>query len=423
MEVPAAGSTPTPAALSVVPGSPLKLGPKAAGPTMPGTPMAVVTSHFDFPEQISVGLHRIREVIANDCWDYEWNPNSYLRVVAMCDTLFDLIAGQIDRIPTLQIQMPRFHQQYMELAEICDTFGEEINAKLELMSRATKIAGLGTRDAPKPAPVTLPEAMQLRLRTALEPYQERPDESGVADIAKRVVESILKRRLMLLIVDVDPYAGIAFGGGKSQLLLQIAYWSFYLQGIVFDPRHDEVFRADRKRFTRLIALSHEVPIPVDEINQFFDMWNWTDPRNQYLVHQVEMYRKVGRPILGACSQLWILNKRFREIIVTHRLSVTKWDDDAYQGEATLFEKYGPPAAQDEKENKWGREVQRIKFAGLTPRFFRFYSALADKTRDVDEDLDAWMQNNTSWLADHADQVPQAPTALTVDAAGIRHGSP
>lgn len=406
---------PNPAALAR-PGGPVGSLLQPKKDAQPGTPLAIVTSHFDFPEQISVGIHKIREVIANDCWDFEWNPTSYYRVLEMCNSLFSLIAGQIDKLPELTTAMPTFHQDYLNLADLTDGWGEEINAKLELMSRAIKLAGMGVRDAPKPSPVVLPEAMHLRIRSELEPWQERPDEAGVVQVSELVAQSIVKRRLMLLIVDVDPFAGIAFGGGKSQLLWQVGYWAFVALGQVFDGRKDIVYRADRARMTRLMGESENVPILVDEINQFFDMWNWNDPRNKYLVHQVEMYRKVGRPILGACSQIWILNKRFREVIVTHRLSVTRWDDDAYTGEATLFEKWGPPASQDEKENKWGREIRRIKFAGLTPKQFRFYSACADKTRDVEEkqSLDDYMAEYPLFLADLADQDPKGAITLRVD---------
>ena len=85
-------------------------------------------------------------------------------------------------------------------------------------------------------------------------------------------------------------------------------------------------------------------------------------------------------------------------IVTNRLKVTKWDEDLFTGEATLFRKYGPPKYQVEDEDKWGLEVFPIKFRGLTQDQFRLIDACANKTHEIEDtmSLDDLLIRDSNW---------------------------
>ncbi len=260
--------------------------------------------------------------------------------------------------------------------------------------------GLLHRPGTKPFQAVPAEAMRLEVRKDLDAWQVPPDEAGVVQVAELLVQAIAKKRLCVMIIDVDPFAGLAYGGGKSQLLTQILYWAYELLelSVKFDPRKDMVYRQDRKRLSRMFRENLQIPWGVDEINQFFDKWNWGAKEDKGNTHEVAMYRKVGRPIVGACGSIWELNERMRIQIVTHRLEITRWDEDLFTGEAQLFRKYGPPKYQNEEENKWGLEVFPIKFRGLTEDQFRLIDACANKTHEIEDamSLDDWLIKNPEW---------------------------
>lgn len=271
-----------------------------------------------------------------------------------------------------------------------------------------------TPSAMKPTPA---EAMNMDVRKQLEPWQVTPEESGVLQIAATVAEAIQRKLLMILVIDASPFLGMAdgkfsgvFGGGKSQLGWEILYWTYSLMGRAFDPRKDVVYRRDRDRFKRLLNEDERVPWGVDEMNQFFDERDWNRPENKPIIKEMEMYRKVGRPIVGACSSIWNLDERMRLKIITHRLEIDEWDVDTFTGSAVLFRKYGPPKLQVEEEDKWGLELERIRFAGLTHDQFEFYESCAAAAREWEEKggLDALLKKRPDWLAEFVQKPPLLP---------------
>lgn len=372
-----------------------------------GQEITVLGQHYDVTSRYATYLNRLDSMLQQTDYLFELDPNAFWKLNAEIDHLAYEIFGQLYPKETLARADPPVVQRYKSIASDESDWGETIHAKEQFLSALIKEAGLGTKDKAPVLRAVPSAAMRIKIREILEPWQMEVEDAGILQVAQRLVDAIHHRRLVILIVDVDPYSGLAFGGGKSQLLYQLLYWVNDLLDETYDARKDCVYRQDRKRFKRLILDPDVVIIGLDEANQFFDQWEWQNPQNKWLVHQIEMYRKIGTrgsiPILGACGSIWNLNKRFRELIVTDRLMVTKWDDDAFKGEATLYHKWGPPAAQEEKENRWGKEELEISYDGLTKEQFSYYSEVVDKAREQNDELDPWCKSHPKWLAEYAGQ--------------------
>lgn len=382
-------------------------------PPSTGTTLAILAQHFDMPQEFATFLRELDSSFLRGDYLFTVDANAYWKVKYSLDHIVELIAGQVDLDPKLRVQMPRFLQDYFAIEDGAEDWEDEIRQKVFQFSKLVKIAGLGTSTKAAPFKAVPADAMRLQVRLDLEPWQIKPEEASVLQVAEIVVQAIKKRRLCVMIIDGSPFMDSPYGSGKSQLLWQVLYWSYRLLQsdppqplYVFDGRKDIVYRRDDDRLLRLLSESTCVPFGIDEFDQHFDQREWNKPENRTKVQALQMYRKAGRPLIGACGSIWNNDVRVRTKIATHRCEINKWDDDTYEGEFTLYRKYGPPALQEEKEDLWSKKsLFDGRFAGLNHPQFRFYNSCADKTLEMESrgGLDAWLKEKPDWLADMADE--------------------
>ena len=302
--------------------------------------------------------------------------------------------------------------------------------KVAYAANYMKRTKLGIKELQEPLKPVPAKFMSTLVRADLEDWQLPAEEAGVVQIAEIIANASRRLRLCVMCIDGSPYMESPYGGGKSQLLIQLLYWAYRELGakacavckkflgcikeetcklcgaeltpVDFDLRKDIVFRKDRDRMLRMFrAYDRRLPWGIDELDQFYDRRSWARAENKAVVEALQMYRKAGSPVIGACGSLWNLDERMRHKILTFRLEIQSWDDDAYRGKAALFRKWGPPAWQDELQNQWGRWVMNIEFNGLTKPQFDLYNACNLKCMENEErgGMDTFLLKHPTWGVD------------------------
>lgn len=350
----------------------------------------------DLESQIAEALLAVRgKFFDQGLWahDFQGLPDMQL------DSIGDYILMQV-----CSQDETRWPTNYDEIISELETLPISLQTKKGLVKigyalNYMKRVKLGLREVVAPYKAVPTAAMGPLVRNALDDFGLKPEEGGVVQIAEIVANASRRYRLCVFVIDGSPFMLSPYGGGKSQLLTQILYWSYQELDKTFDARQEIVYRKDTARMVRMFrAYDRHLPWGIDELDQFFDRREWAKPENKALVQAMQMYRKAGSPVIGACGSIWNLDERMRHKILTYRLEITRWDDDNFAGEAALFQKWGPPAYQKEEEDQWGKWLMNIAFKGLTKEQFDLYMGCNLKTLENEDrgGLDSYLERHPQW---------------------------
>jgi len=237
---------------------------------------------------------------------------------------------------------------------------------------------------------------------------EQPENIGVLQLASLFGERARRSTDTFFVVDIWNWAPEQFGGGKSQLLLQLlAEVSAYLRHVLdpppqpFDFRHDCVYSADHGRLRRFLGdRTPNVARGVDEMDQFAYKRTSQVGAQKATIAVWKRNRKWGQ-VWGGCSpSLWELDEFLREIKVTHRVRIREWDADKREGHAEVFAKGGP---KNEATDEWGHFLMDFDFRSLPNEMYLAYKDLVayveDHPSETKSALDAYLKAHPDHLAD------------------------
>ncbi len=251
------------------------------------------------------------------------------------------------------------------------------------------------------------------------PRIEQPEEIGVLQLGAIFAHRIKKQKDTFFMVDMWKYAPEQFGGGKSQLLLQILAATARFAGYKFDFRRDVVYADDHARLRRFLG-DREVNAcrGVDELDQFAYKRRSQHGEQKATIDVWKRNRKWGQLWGASGPSLWELDEFLRDIKVTHRIRIRTWDDEARIGTAEVFAKGGD---KDEMTDTWGHFNMSFEYRAMPSVLYDAYKAcvryVEDYQRSPDHSaLDKHLADKPEWLADLVNRdmstlgTPEVPTS-------------